>query len=200
MDLGETRPLDEVVDLADGRGPRKLGYQGVQVVLLLLEELAQVLILERLVPEGSDVDPGHLRRVDDLAERPHQGAVRPHELLRRHAVCLVEDDVDLVVVAPRRQDHAPELVGDVQLGHVEEEEDHVHPVREPLHDGLELVPPLQALLLARQHARGVYQRDALEHGAGQPRALEPAEERVPEVAQLRERQRVVHDEGVPRSG
>ena len=98
---------------------------------LRLEQPAVFGVLERLGPERSQVDPGHLRRVDHLAKRPHEGAVDTHQLLGVHLVGLVEDHADLVVLPAERLDGLRELVGDVQLVGVEQEDDPVHALAEP---------------------------------------------------------------------
>mmetsp|Transcript_11094 Transcript_11094/g.31924 ORF Transcript_11094/g.31924 Transcript_11094/m.31924 type:complete len:345 (+) Transcript_11094:806-1840(+) len=197
MDHRQPRALDEVVDLTHRRAPWQLGDSGVQVVLLLLEELPQVLVLQGVVPKGPDVDPRHLRRVNDLSQGPHQGPVHAHQLLRRYAIGLVQNDVDLVVVATGCIDDTAELVGDVQFGHIEQHQDHVDTVGEPLHHGLELVAALDPLLLPGEHARRVDQRDPVQHRARQPSALQAAEKGVAKVAELCEGQGLVHHQCVP---
>mmetsp|Transcript_32280 Transcript_32280/g.102599 ORF Transcript_32280/g.102599 Transcript_32280/m.102599 type:complete len:533 (-) Transcript_32280:102-1700(-) len=194
--LGHPGALDEVVELPHGRAPRQERQVRVEVVLLGLEEPALLVVGQGLVPEGADVDARDLGRVHDLAQRPHHGAVDAHELRRRDPVRLVEDDVDLGVVALHGEDDAAELVGDVHLGDVEEQEDHVHVEGEPPHDLLELVAPLQPLLLARKDAGRVDEGDALDHRARQLGTFELVEEAVAEVPQLREGQRLVRDDGV----
>mmetsp|Transcript_42979 Transcript_42979/g.99549 ORF Transcript_42979/g.99549 Transcript_42979/m.99549 type:complete len:304 (-) Transcript_42979:505-1416(-) len=121
-------PLDEVVDLAHSCCAWKLRYQRVQVVGFLLEELPQVFILEWFVPERPNINSRDLWRVDDFAKRPHQGTIGTHQLLSGHPIRLVQDDVDLVVVAARCQNHTSELVRDVQLRDIKEEKNHVHTV------------------------------------------------------------------------
>lgn len=79
-----------------------------------------------------DVDAHDLGRVDDLAQGPHHRAVDAHELLGGDLVGLVEDDADLVILALERLDDSLELVADVQLVGVEEEQNHVRALGEPL--------------------------------------------------------------------
>mmetsp|Transcript_44003 Transcript_44003/g.125987 ORF Transcript_44003/g.125987 Transcript_44003/m.125987 type:complete len:373 (+) Transcript_44003:275-1393(+) len=160
--LRQPRSLDQVVELAHGGAAGQLRERGVEVVLLRFEQPSHVVVHQGFVPEGTDVHAGDLGGVDDLAEVPHHGAVDAHQLGGRAAVRLVQDDVDLVIVALHGQNHAPELVRDIQLGYVEEHQDHVHAVSEPPHDGLELVAALDALLLPSQHSGRVDQRDAFE--------------------------------------
>jgi len=50
-----------------------------------------VLVHQRLIPEGADVNTQHLRGFDDLAETPHEGAIHAHQLLAVHLVGLVEN-------------------------------------------------------------------------------------------------------------
>ena len=107
--------------------------------------------------------PRNLRRVEDLAQTPHESSVHPHQLLVAHQVGLVQHDADLVLVSPHGLDTALELIRYVQLVRVEEEQDDVHPLREPLHHAGEVVPSVQPLLLAAEDARGVDQRDARQH-------------------------------------
>mmetsp|Transcript_109137 Transcript_109137/g.338924 ORF Transcript_109137/g.338924 Transcript_109137/m.338924 type:complete len:500 (+) Transcript_109137:187-1686(+) len=194
--LGQPGALDKVVELPDGRAARQAGEVRVEVVLLRLEEPPLLIVVQRLVPEGADVHTGDLRCVYDLAQGPHHGAVDAHELRRRDPVRLVEDDVDLGVVALHGEDDAAELVGDVHLGDVEEQEDHVHAVGEPLHDVLELVAALKPLLLTSKDAGRVDEGDALDHRARQLGTFELVEEAVAEVPQLLEGQRLVRDDGV----
>ena len=77
---------------------------------------------ERLVPEAADVDPGHLRGAEHLAQAPHQGPVHPHQLLVVHHVRLVQHDADLVIVTPQRLNTPPELIANVQLVGVKQQQ------------------------------------------------------------------------------
>ena len=61
-----------------------------EVLLLGLEEPSVHVVAQRLVPEGADVDPGHFRGPEDLAQGPHEGPVDAHQLLVVHHVSLVE--------------------------------------------------------------------------------------------------------------
>ena len=67
---------------------------------------------------------------------------------------------DLVVVAPEGLDGALELVGDVELVCVEEEEDAVDALGEPLEHADEVVAAVRPLLLAGQYAGRVHDRNA----------------------------------------
>ena len=49
-----------------------------------------------------DVDPDHLRGLEDAAERPHERPVDPHHLVGVDHVGLVEHDPDLLLVEPQR--------------------------------------------------------------------------------------------------
>ena len=66
MGLRQACALDQVVQLPDGGVPRELRDIGIEVVLLLLRELPLLIVLQGLVPVGSNADPGDLRRVGDL--------------------------------------------------------------------------------------------------------------------------------------
>mmetsp|Transcript_39167 Transcript_39167/g.111064 ORF Transcript_39167/g.111064 Transcript_39167/m.111064 type:complete len:337 (+) Transcript_39167:763-1773(+) len=200
VDLGQSGALDEVVELAHSSTSRQLRQRGVQVVLLRLEQPPLLVVGQRLVPERPNEDAGDFGRVNDLAQVPHQRAVDPHQLWCRTPIRLVQDDVDLVVVASGGVDDPLELVRNVKLRDIEEQQYHVHPLREPLDHGLEFVASLNALLLPGQDARRVYQRDPLQHRARQAGTLEAAQERVAEVAELREGQGLVDDQGVAGRG
>ncbi|GCB85466.1 hypothetical protein scyTo_0026103 [Scyliorhinus torazame] len=130
--LRQPRPLDQVVELPQSGVPGQALDVLEQVLLLGLEELAVLGDEERLGPEGADVDADHLGGVDDLAQRPHQGAVHPHQLLRVDLIRLVQHHPDLVFVVFHGLDHLRELVRDVQLVGVEEQDDAVHPLSKPL--------------------------------------------------------------------
>lgn len=63
-------------------------------------------------------------------------------------------------MAPQSLDGSLELVWDVQLVGVEEQEDPVDPLGEPLEDTDELVAAVNSLLLTAQDARSVNDGDA----------------------------------------
>ena len=85
-------------------------------------------------------------------------------------------------VSPSFKWHPHVTHGKVQAGpSIEEHQDHVDAVREPFHHLLELVASFDPLLLPRQHARGVDERHAVEHGAIQFGTLETSEEGIPKV-------------------
>ena len=67
---------------------------------------------------------------------------------------------DLVIVTPESLDGPLELVRDVELVGVEQEEDSVDALGEPLEDPDELVAAVDALLFAAQDSRSVDDRDA----------------------------------------
>ena len=105
-------------------------------------------------------DKTYLWRVEDLAQAPHESTVDPHELLQVHAVGLVQHHPDLVL-APLEDlirareggtshvraartisvwtirrgrtnfDNRGEFIGYVEFEGVEEQDDHVRPLREP---------------------------------------------------------------------
>mmetsp|Transcript_85317 Transcript_85317/g.241921 ORF Transcript_85317/g.241921 Transcript_85317/m.241921 type:complete len:209 (-) Transcript_85317:525-1151(-) len=66
--LAEPRALAQVVDLLHRGAARQLLDVLVQVVLLPVEQVPLLVVLQRLVPEGSDVDPRNLRSVQNLAQ------------------------------------------------------------------------------------------------------------------------------------
>lgn len=74
----------------------------------------------------------YLRCVDDFSQRPHQRAVDPHQLLSVDLVRLVQHHAHFVLVVLQRSDHLGELVGDVELVGVEQEDDAVNALGEPL--------------------------------------------------------------------
>lgn len=80
-----------------------------------------------------------LRGVDDFSQGPHQGAVDPHQLLSADLVGFVQHHAHLVLVVLQSLDHLGELVGDVQLVGVEQEDDAVHALSEPLQHGSEVI-------------------------------------------------------------
>lgn len=78
----------------------------------------------------------HLRSVDDFAQRPHQCAVHPHQLLSADLVGFVQHYPHFVLVVLQSSDYLGELVGDVELVGVEQEDDAVNALGEPLqHSG-----------------------------------------------------------------
>ena len=138
--LGQPGSLDEVIQLAQGSVSGQALDVSEQVLLLGLKELPVVWDEKRVGPEGADVDPDHLGRIDDLPQGPHEGPVHPHQLLRLDLVGLVQHHSHLVLVVLEGFDDFRELIGDVQLVGVKEQDDAVHPLGEPLEDGSEVVP------------------------------------------------------------
>lgn len=113
-----------------------LGSHLVEVLqqrrLLLHEELAAGVGGVLLLPEGADVDAGRLGDVDQRCHAPEEGAVHPHQVLRGEAVGLVEDEADLRLAALHLPEEHLQLAAHIQLGGVEDQEDQVGPVDEPL--------------------------------------------------------------------
>mmetsp|Transcript_15178 Transcript_15178/g.47359 ORF Transcript_15178/g.47359 Transcript_15178/m.47359 type:complete len:563 (+) Transcript_15178:622-2310(+) len=182
----EACALDQLVHLAHRRVTRDVAQVLHEVLHLHLEEALVVRVPERLVPERADVHAADLWRLEDFAQGPHQRAVDAHQLLRVHLVGLVQHDAHLVVVPAQRLDDRLELVRDVELVRVEEEKDHVCPRGEPFRDADHRVAAIDALLLARQDAGRVDDRQVLEQRARHLRALELGEEAVPENLQAAE--------------
>lgn len=81
----------------------------------------------------------YLGCVDDFSQRPHQRSVDPHQLLGADLIRLVQHHAHLVLVVLQGSDHLGELVGDVQLVGVEQEDDAVHALGEPLQHRGEVV-------------------------------------------------------------
>lgn len=102
--FGQPCSFDEVIEFAH----RSLLGQALdvseEVLCLSLEEPAVICVLQRLCPKRSNVDAKYLGRVDDLAQRPHEGPVDPHQLLCVHLVSLVQYHSDFVILAPEGLD------------------------------------------------------------------------------------------------
>ena len=82
-----------------------------------------------------------------------------------------------------------ELIRDVELVSVKQQDDPVRSLREPLQHPGEIVAPVDQLLLPREDARGVQQRDALQSLRVRLGGLEPAEESSAKLLQMTERLR-----------
>jgi hypothetical protein len=167
-----------------------------EIALLHLEECLEVGVLAGPVPERADVDAHDLRRVDDLTKGPHHRAVDAHQLLARHLVGLVQHNADLVVLALERLDHGLELVGDVELVRVEEQQNEVCALREPLCHLNEVIRAAQLLLLAREHTGRIDKKDLLKHGRGAHGRLELVQKLRAELGQAAEGHRRVDREGI----
>mmetsp|Transcript_7763 Transcript_7763/g.21549 ORF Transcript_7763/g.21549 Transcript_7763/m.21549 type:complete len:433 (-) Transcript_7763:54-1352(-) len=191
VDPGQTRPLDEVGKLPDRRALRQAGQLRVEVVLLRLEKPPLLVVGQRLVPKGAHKHARDLRRVYDLAQVPHHGAVHAHELGRGDPVCLVQQETHLVAVRLCGDQHPLELVTDVHFANIEEHKDHVCTVCEPSSDRIKIVATHRALLVAGEDARRVDERDVLQEGAVDLRALELVQEAGPKALQHREGKRLV---------
>lgn len=137
--LSKTSSLDQIVELAkSGVAGQRLDILE-QVLLFRLKQLAIVWNQQRMRPKGAYVDTDHLRCVDDLPQRPHEGAIDAHQLLRLDLVGLVEHHTDLVLMVLKGLDDLRELVRDVQLVGVEQEDDAVHALGEPLQHRSEVI-------------------------------------------------------------
>mmetsp|Transcript_28876 Transcript_28876/g.64573 ORF Transcript_28876/g.64573 Transcript_28876/m.64573 type:complete len:288 (+) Transcript_28876:316-1179(+) len=156
--------LHELVDPPERRVAREGGQVLEEIVLFLLQQrrVRPVLETQGPLPEAPDVDAAHLGRVEHLAELPHERAVHPHELLRRDEVRLVQQNPHLVLVRPEQVEDGPEFVRDVQFVRVEQNHDHVRPVRKPIHHLHKVIVAAAALLLAAQHPGRVDQRHVLQ--------------------------------------
>mmetsp|Transcript_11598 Transcript_11598/g.43277 ORF Transcript_11598/g.43277 Transcript_11598/m.43277 type:complete len:344 (-) Transcript_11598:38-1069(-) len=127
--------------------------------------------------EAHGVDAREVLASDDLAEVPAQGAVGAGEVVDlAELIRLVQHDVQLVIQPSERLGEHPErLAGRTGLVRVEEEQDHVSPFGEPLHDALEVVAPVPGVVLGQHavarhgavnHARAVHH-----HEVARPQAL-----------------------------
>ena len=83
-------------------------------------------------PEGADVHPWRLCDVDERGQTPEEGPVHPHEHLRGKVVSLVQDDPYLGLAPLQLAEEHLQLQTHVQLGGVEDDEDEVRSVDEPL--------------------------------------------------------------------
>lgn len=137
--LGQPCSLDEVVQLPQGCIAGQALDIPEQVLLLCLEQLAVVGDEQWVGPEGADVDPDDLGRVDDLSQGPHEGTVHPHQLLSLDLVGLVENNSHLVLVVLQGLDDLGEFIRDVQLVSIKEENDAVNPLGEPLQDSSKVI-------------------------------------------------------------
>mmetsp|Transcript_91736 Transcript_91736/g.239148 ORF Transcript_91736/g.239148 Transcript_91736/m.239148 type:complete len:224 (+) Transcript_91736:496-1167(+) len=162
---------------------------------LLLQDGPLLLALHRLVGQGDDVHPRNLRRVENLAKRPDEGAVHADQLFGRDPVGLVEDDPELLA-RTRESGYAPsEFLRDVWLVDVEENEDNRRLLHEPGHHLLEVVPAIRS---ARQHARRIHERGGLQERVRKLRARQPGEEVVAEAGERAVGQPAVAHDGIPR--
>ena len=124
-----------------------LADEGDLVLQPVLDHLVQVLqegdlFLEKQVPvgvglivvgpEGADVHPRRLCDVDEWGQAPEEGPVDPHEHLRGQVVGLVQDDPYLGLTPLQLAEEHLQLQTHVQLGGVEDDEDEVRSVNEPL--------------------------------------------------------------------
>ena len=100
-------------------------------------------------------------------------------------------------MAPQRSDDLLELVGDVELGGVEEQEDQVAAGGEPGADLDKVEGAGDALLLPREDPGRVDERHVLEDPAGgvAPRALEARQERVAKGGEAAPGERGVDGQG-----
>mmetsp|Transcript_12241 Transcript_12241/g.35430 ORF Transcript_12241/g.35430 Transcript_12241/m.35430 type:complete len:341 (-) Transcript_12241:20-1042(-) len=195
----ESDALHKLVHLAHGRRARK-GTQVVQQVIHLREQQGRRVGVPRwLLPEGTNVDTSDLWSVKDLAERPHECAVDPHELLHSNGIGLIQHHADLVLIALEDLDDRRELVRDVQFERIEEQDDHVDTLGEPLDNLIKVVVPVQALFLSRQHTRCVNKTEALQHRRVHNRAFETGEKVVAIEFEAAERRPGSHRQSVARN-
>mmetsp|Transcript_32686 Transcript_32686/g.47979 ORF Transcript_32686/g.47979 Transcript_32686/m.47979 type:complete len:383 (-) Transcript_32686:31-1179(-) len=196
MHFRHASPLDELIELAENAVAGDRLHVGDQVFHFGLKELREAGVLQGFVPEGADVHAAHLWGVDDFAKRPHHGAVHAHQLRRGDGVRLVEHHANFIVVALEREQDALELVRDVEFVSIEEHQDAIGSVGEPLHDFGELVVAVVLLLGPSQHTGGVDDRQLLQQLGLHLRALEAVQEATPKLGQRRERFVGLHNEGV----
>lgn len=106
-------------------------------------------------PEGANVDPQHLWRVDHLAQGPHECTVDPHQLLRVHLVSLVKHHSNLVILAPERLNGLWKLIRYIQLMGIKKEDDSVNSLSKPLEDLAEVIAWRKNTLLQSYHSEKV---------------------------------------------
>lgn len=99
---------------------------------LLHEELSAGVWSIVLRPEGADIHARWLCDIDERRHAPKEGSVDPHQVLRREAVGLVEDEANLGLAALHLAEEHLQLAAHIQLGGVEHQEDEVGSVDEPL--------------------------------------------------------------------
>mmetsp|Transcript_12335 Transcript_12335/g.37620 ORF Transcript_12335/g.37620 Transcript_12335/m.37620 type:complete len:276 (+) Transcript_12335:2317-3144(+) len=157
VDLAESGPFDQLVNLANGGIPRKATQVRNQVLLLSREQIRVGLsgLGQRFVPKGSQVDSDNLGRLDHLAKGPHECTVDAHELLRVYQISFVEDNSYLLLVGLEDVYCPLQFVGNVELVCIKEQQNPVSPLGKPLDDLLEIIPPIQPLFLTGQNSRRV---------------------------------------------
>ena len=106
---------------------------------------------QRLVPEAANINSGNLRSPENLAEAPHEGAVDSHQLLVVHHVGLVQHNTDLVVVTSQSLNASSELIADVELVGVEQKQNPVNSLSEPLQHAYEVVTSVRSLFLSAEN-------------------------------------------------
>ena len=149
-------------------------------------------------PERANVHSAHFRRVQHFAQRPHEGAVDTHQCLMIDRIGLVEHDAYFIVVAFEHFDGALQLVGDVERGDVEQQQDAIASVGEPFENLTELVATIDALLLAGENAGRVDERHSFENIVAQLRANEPIEKSIAEFRQRPKGFRCIDHQGIAR--
>ncbi len=90
--------LDQVIKFPQGRISGQRLEIGEQILFFCLEQLPIDVEPERLVPEGSDVDPSDLWGCQHLAQWPHESAVHTHQLLMVDSVGFVENNPEILYI------------------------------------------------------------------------------------------------------
>mmetsp|Transcript_32619 Transcript_32619/g.103285 ORF Transcript_32619/g.103285 Transcript_32619/m.103285 type:complete len:223 (+) Transcript_32619:625-1293(+) len=151
-----------------------------------------------LVPERAHEHSWHLRRSQHLPERPHESSVDAEKLLGVNLLDFVEQDADLVLVAPQLVEDGLKLVGDVELVSIEHDDDQVCSRSKPFDDGGKLVLPPLPVLLVRQHTRRVDQRDVAQQRRSARRPAEAGEEGVAKLSEAMEGRVLLHRQRMSR--
>lgn len=98
--LCKSCPFNEIIELPHSSLLRETLDILEKILCLGFKESSVVCVSERMGPEGANVDPQDLWRVDHLSQGPHECTINPHQLLRVHLVSLIKHHANLVVLAP----------------------------------------------------------------------------------------------------
>mmetsp|Transcript_7146 Transcript_7146/g.15480 ORF Transcript_7146/g.15480 Transcript_7146/m.15480 type:complete len:290 (+) Transcript_7146:548-1417(+) len=176
VSLHLTHPADEVVYFPQQGTP----WQGVELLqhclLVLIEEFDVILKPVLLVPEGADVDTGHLGRSEDLTDIPEECSIHSDEVGSVDLVGLVQHTPDLICVRTQNLHHLLEFIRDVELVRIESEQNQIGPGSHPGSYGCEVVVATDPLLAAREHPWCVDEGDLLENWCRHGQGMEAAEE------------------------
>ena len=79
MSLRHSRATDKVVDLAQQRVAWESAQIRKEIHLLDSEEVFEVVVAKRLIPEGAEVHARHFRILNHTTQRPHESTVARSE-------------------------------------------------------------------------------------------------------------------------